>query len=176
MKVKYKGIIDLLRQQKQDKEPEYTSFTLDTATTTKIFDKIKNILARVHGVTGVPLVYVIRVVLFPDDKDDDPPFVEKDTKYMSFNMETTAHAPILSDNTNYEEKFKSLRPMDRLFPPSSLTPRRFGPFTLHILASQVHGNTSRSSLPNRMGVKPGVPSTIIYLGGTRLTLWSLRFF
>ncbi len=73
MKVKYGGTIDLLQQQKQDKdnwtsnnkEPEYTPLTLDTATATKVFNKVKSILARLHGVTGVLLVYVIRVVLIP---------------------------------------------------------------------------------------------------------------
>jgi hypothetical protein len=71
VKIKYSGTIDLLQQQKQDKdnwasdnkEPEYTPLTLDTATTTKVFDKVKSISAQVCGVTGVPLVYVIRVVL-----------------------------------------------------------------------------------------------------------------
>jgi hypothetical protein len=51
--IKYSETIDLLQQQKQDeenwapdnKEPEYTSLTLDTATATKVFDKVKNILA-----------------------------------------------------------------------------------------------------------------------------------
>jgi hypothetical protein len=53
VKIPYSGTIDLLRQQKQDednwaadnKEPEYTLLTLDTATATKVFDKVKTILA-----------------------------------------------------------------------------------------------------------------------------------
>jgi hypothetical protein len=53
VKIKYSGTIDLLRQQKQDeynwasdnKEPEYTLLTLDTATHTKVFDKVNSILA-----------------------------------------------------------------------------------------------------------------------------------
>ncbi len=60
-----------------------------------------------------------------------------------------------------------LSPMDRLFPPSSLSSRRFGPLSLHILASQARGTTSRSLLPNRMGAKLGILSTINSLGGTR---------
>ena len=71
MKIPYSGTIDLLRQQKRDKdnwaannkEPEYTLLTLDTATATKVFDKVKRILARVRGMTGILLMYVIRVVL-----------------------------------------------------------------------------------------------------------------
>jgi hypothetical protein len=53
VKIPYSGTIDLLQQQKQDKdnwaadnkEPEYTLLTLDTATTMKVFDKVKTILA-----------------------------------------------------------------------------------------------------------------------------------
>jgi hypothetical protein len=55
MKMKYQGTIDLLQQQKQDrdrwtsknKEPGYSPLTLYTATATKVFDKVKNILACV---------------------------------------------------------------------------------------------------------------------------------
>ncbi len=42
----------------------------------------------------------------PEDKKDDPPFGEEDTKYTSIHMKTTARTPILSDN--YEEEFKTL--------------------------------------------------------------------
>jgi hypothetical protein len=57
--------------------------TLDTATTTKVFDKVKTILGRVCGITGMPLVYVIRVALIPEEKKDNPPFGDEDTKYTS---------------------------------------------------------------------------------------------
>jgi hypothetical protein len=60
-------------------------------------------------VTGMPLVYVIRVVLIPEDKKDDPPFGEEDTKYTSVDMETTARAPILSDDADFEEEFETLK-------------------------------------------------------------------
>ncbi len=112
MNIKYSGTIDLLRQQKRDKdnwasdnkEPEYTLLTLDTATATKVFDKVKSILARVRGVTGMPLVYVIRVVLIPEEEKDDPPFGDEDTKYTSIDMETTACAPILSDDADIYDR------------------------------------------------------------------------
>ncbi len=50
--INYSGAIELLRQQKQDKdnlatnnkEPEYTPLTLDTSTATKVFDKVKTLL------------------------------------------------------------------------------------------------------------------------------------
>jgi hypothetical protein len=60
-------------------------------------------------VTGVPLVYVIGVVLIPEDKKDDPPFGEEDTKYTSVDMETTAHAHIISADAEFEEEFKTLK-------------------------------------------------------------------
>jgi hypothetical protein len=73
VKILYSETIDLLGQQKQDKEnwatnnkdPEYTLLTLDTSLATKVFNKVKTILGRVCGVTGMPLVYVIRVTLSP---------------------------------------------------------------------------------------------------------------
>jgi hypothetical protein len=83
--------------------------TLDTATATKVFDKVKGFLDQVCGVTGVPLVYVIRVVLIPEEKKEDPPFEDKDTKYTSIDMETTARAPILSDDADiYNEDPENL--------------------------------------------------------------------
>jgi hypothetical protein len=78
--------------------------TLNIATTTKVFDKVKSILARVRGVTGVPLVYVIRVVLIPEEEKDNPPFGDEDTKYTSIDMETTVRAPILSNNADIYDK------------------------------------------------------------------------
>jgi hypothetical protein len=70
----------------------------------KVFDKVTSILARVHGVTGVPLVYVIRVVPIPEEEKNGPPFGDKDTKYTSIDMETTARAPILSNNADIYNK------------------------------------------------------------------------
>jgi hypothetical protein len=54
--------------------------------------------------TGMPLVYVIRVVLTPEEEKDDPPFGEEETKYTSIDMETTARAPILSDDADIYDK------------------------------------------------------------------------
>ncbi len=82
--------------------------TLDTAPTTKVFNKVKSILARVHGMTGMPLVYVIRVVLIPEDERNDPSFGEEDTNYTSVDMETTARAPILSDTADFDKEFETL--------------------------------------------------------------------
>jgi hypothetical protein len=106
VKINYSGAIELLWQQKQDednwatnnKELDYPSLTLDTSTATRVFDKVKALLGWVWGVTGVPLVYVIRVALVQEDENDDPPFGDKESKYTSIDMEMKARARILSDN------------------------------------------------------------------------------
>jgi hypothetical protein len=118
VKILYSGTIELLRQQKRDKddwatnnkEPEYTLLTLDTSTATKVFNKVKTILGQVRGVTGMPLLYVIRVALIPEDEKDDPPVGDEDTKYTSIDMETIARAPILSDEADiYDEDPENLK-------------------------------------------------------------------
>ncbi len=60
--------------------------------------------------TGVPLVYVIRVVLIPEDEKDDPPFGEEETKYTSIDMETPARTPILSNEADiFNKDLKNLK-------------------------------------------------------------------
>jgi hypothetical protein len=81
-------------------EPEYPSLTLDTSTATKALDKIWTILGQTRGVTGVPLLYIIRVALVPEDDNDNPAFGEEDLKYTSVDMEMIARAPILSDEAD----------------------------------------------------------------------------
>ncbi len=54
--------------------------------------------------TGVPLMYVIRVVLIPEEEKDNPSFGDEDTKYTSIDMETTACAPILSNDADIYDK------------------------------------------------------------------------
>jgi hypothetical protein len=128
VQVKFEGRISLLRQQKPDednwtsknKEPKYTPLTLDTSSATKVFDKVKNLLARVHGMTSEPLVYVIRILIIPEDEDDDPPFGEEDTKYTSVDMETTTRALILSDIIDYDQDYDTLEAHGP-FVPSFLT-------------------------------------------------------
>jgi hypothetical protein len=86
-------------------EPEYPLLTLDTSTATKAFDKVKTILGQTRGVMGIPLLYVIRVALVPEDDGNDPPFGDEDSKYISIDMEMIACAQILSDEaeTNNED-------------------------------------------------------------------------
>jgi hypothetical protein len=70
----------------------------------RAFEKIKIILTHVQGATGVPLVYIIRQQLIPEDKDDSTPFGEKDTKSNSIDQEMISHAPILTNNPNYTKE------------------------------------------------------------------------
>jgi hypothetical protein len=75
--------------------------TLDTSTATKAFDKVRTILGQTRGVTGVPLLYVIRVALVPpEDDNNDPAFGDEYSKYISIDMEMIARAPILSDEAD----------------------------------------------------------------------------
>jgi hypothetical protein len=56
-------------------------------------------------VTGVPLLYVIRVALVPpEDDDDDPAFGDEDLKYISVDMEMIACTQILSDEADTSDK------------------------------------------------------------------------
>jgi hypothetical protein len=68
----------------------------------------------------VPLVYVIRVVLIPEEEKEDPPFGDEDTKYTSIDMGMTAHAPIISDEADiYDqdpENLKAYGPFVPTFP------------------------------------------------------------
>jgi hypothetical protein len=137
LKILYSGTIDLLRQQKQEednwaadnKEPEYTLLTLDTATATKVFDKVKTILGCVRDITGVPLMYVIRVALIPEKEKDDPPFGDEDTKYTSIDMETIARAPILSDEADiYKEDPKNLKAYGPFVPTFPNDAKKVWPF------------------------------------------------
>jgi hypothetical protein len=70
-----------------NKEPNYIAIIIDISSATKAFGRVKTILTRVWGATGVPLVYIVRHQLIPEDKTDDPPFEAEDTKYTSINQE-----------------------------------------------------------------------------------------
>ncbi len=52
----------------------------------------------------MPLLYVIRVALVPEDDNDDLAFGDEDSKYISIDMEMIACAPILSDGADASNK------------------------------------------------------------------------
>jgi hypothetical protein len=80
-----------------NKEPDYPIQTLDLASAAKTFDKTRTLLSRVRGVTGVPLSYVIRAILFPPHESDDPAFGEQEFAYTSIDSELISRAPILHE-------------------------------------------------------------------------------
>ena len=103
--------LNLLKEQKRledgwaanNKEPEYTAIAINLASATKAFEKVKTILTRIQGVLGVPLVYVIRHLLIPEDEDDNPAFGDDDTivgksKYTSHDHKTITRCPILTED------------------------------------------------------------------------------
>jgi hypothetical protein len=61
-----------------------------------------------------------RILLIPEDKDNDPPFGEENTKYTSADMETTARTPILSDDADCDLEYEDLEAHGP-FAPSFLT-------------------------------------------------------
>ena len=83
-----------------DSNPIPDSFppvVLDTKTAAATFERVRNILSRIRGCTGVPLSYVIRHNLIPPDEDEDPSyFDEEGPTYASIDLELIARAPILS--------------------------------------------------------------------------------
>jgi hypothetical protein len=116
----------LLKTQKQledkwclgNKEPDYPAQTLDMASATKTFDKTRTLLSRVHGVTGIPLSYVMRGILKVKAAVDDHAFGETDLEYTAIDLELIMRAPILSsdaDSSNNNEKLETNGPF-HVFP------------------------------------------------------------
>ncbi len=151
--------------------------TLDTATATKVFHKVKTILARVRGLTGVPLVYVIRVVLIPEEEKDGPPLGDEDTKYTSIDMETTARAPILSDNADiYDKDPKNLEAYGPSVPTFLTDTKKVWSIHLACFGLSSAWQHVKKFASQQNGRQAWSPSTTISLGGTRSTPWLLTSF
>jgi len=95
-----------------DANPTPDSFppvTLDTKTAAATFERVRNILSRIRGCTGVPLSYVIRHTLIPPDEEEDPSyFDEEGSTYASIDLEMIARAPILSPRANEDWSLERL--------------------------------------------------------------------
>ena len=59
-------------------------------------------------------------MLIPNDEKNDPHFGDKDTNYISIDMEMTARAPILSNKADFDKEFETLEAYG-LFVPIFLT-------------------------------------------------------
>jgi hypothetical protein len=140
--------------------------TLDTSTAMKVFNKVKTILGQVRGVNGVPLVYVIRVALIPEDKKDDPPLGDKDTKYTSIDMEMIARAPILSDEADiYEKDPENLKAYGPFMPTFPTDAKKVWTILLACFGLSSVWQHVKKFQVSRTGIKPGVPSMTILWGG-----------
>ena len=117
-----------------NKEPEYTAIALDLASATKAFEKVKNILTLIRGVLGVPLVYVIRHLLIPENEDRDPAFREDDSKFTSHDNETTVCTAILTNEADYDLTYDELK-VQGPFVPTFLTDSKKILSILHALFS-----------------------------------------
>jgi hypothetical protein len=74
----------------------------------KAFERVKTILTRIQGATGVPIVYVVRYQLIPESKEDDPLFREEEMNHTSIDQETIARAPVLTNDANHPQDYKAL--------------------------------------------------------------------
>jgi hypothetical protein len=63
----------------------------------------------VRGVTGVPLTYVIRAILFPPHESDDPAFGEQESEYTSIDLELISQAPIPDDRCDLMDNKDELK-------------------------------------------------------------------
>jgi hypothetical protein len=136
--------LNLLKEQKRledgwaanNKEPEYTAVALDLASAAKAFEKVKTLLTRIRGVLGVPLVYVIRHILIPEEPDRDPPFEDEDepSAYGSHDQETIARCPILADSADYDLEYDELE-IQGPFVPTYITDSKKVWSILHALFS-----------------------------------------
>ena len=101
-----------------NKEPDYSPATLDLASATKTLTNTRTALSRVHGVTGVPLSYVIQNILDPRLAADDHAFGEPNSAYTSIDSELISWAPILhvdADSSNNDDNLEANGPFDLTF-------------------------------------------------------------
>ncbi len=76
---------------------------LDESSAPACFEKIKTILASIRGASGVPLAYVVRARLVPEDQYADPGWGEEDSDYTTIDDELIARAPILDEDVIYPD-------------------------------------------------------------------------
>jgi len=134
--------INLLKEQKRledgwasdNKEPDYAAIPLDLNSAAKAFEKVKTILTRIRGVLGVPIVYVIRHLLIPEEADDDPAFGKEGSTYTSHDNEAIARTDILTDEADFDATYELLE-VHGPFVPTFLTDSKKVWSILHALFS-----------------------------------------
>jgi len=115
---------------KQNPEHKTEPMALDRQRATVAFDQAVTILRRVQGATGVPLSYVVRHKLAPDQEDDDPPCGVEESNYLTYDKEMVAQAPILRTLTIARPTGKKRRRRVHSIQSSSLIRRRSGRFSM----------------------------------------------
>jgi hypothetical protein len=126
--------------------------------------------------SGMPPVYVIRVVLIPEDKKDDPPFGEEDTKYTFVDMEMMARTPILSNKADLKKEFKTLKAYGPFVPTLLTNTKKVWSILLACFGLSSAWQYVKKFVAQQNGCQACVPTTIISLGGTRLAPWFQRYF
>ena len=115
----------------------FPATVLEQKTAATTFKQIRSMLARIRGVTGVPLAYVIRPDIEVDDSSDDPSYFCTGTKYASVDLELISRMPILADGNS--------RQMDLSTPSSPLTIALYGPSLTLCLVEGDSGSTARNT-------------------------------
>jgi hypothetical protein len=103
-----------------NREPKYSALTLKLSLAPKAFDRVKTILTRLRGKTGIPLAYVIRHKLQVEDEGVNSAFGVRNTIYDSIDQERIPCAPTLTNKAKFDhsdDKLESNGP----FVPTFLT-------------------------------------------------------
>ena len=66
-------------------------------TPANMFEAPETLFGRMRGMSGIPLLYVVRPEVEPPDEDEDPTVGEADSPYLTHDDEMIARAPILLD-------------------------------------------------------------------------------
>jgi len=90
-------------------------------------------------VLGVPIVYIIRHLLIPEDEEDDPAFGDDETtagksKYTSHDHERITRCPILAEDCEYDLSYDDLEVQGPVVP-TFLTDLKKVWAILHVLFS-----------------------------------------
>jgi len=64
----------------------------------KFFEDLETLLSCIRGVTGVPLLQVVRKNLLPKDENEDPHTGKPDSKYLTIDDEMIACGPIIIED------------------------------------------------------------------------------
>jgi hypothetical protein len=84
----------------KDPGPDLKPMSLDVHSAPAAFEKVRIILAAMRGSTGIPLTYVIRLRLVPEDPDDEPRFGLRASPFGSIDEELVVRAPIIVHRAN----------------------------------------------------------------------------